>query len=74
MAEILGIYCTIVTALESKESSLAWMPMLTMVGDFAATARRVLGEGSTPEAVQEREWEMGTIHLEQVLAEVKLLS
>jgi hypothetical protein len=34
----------------------------------------VLGEGSTPAAGQEREWEMGTIRLEQVLAEVKLLS
>ena len=35
---------------------------------------RALGEGSTPESAQEREWEMGTIRLEQVLAEVKLLS
>ena len=38
------------------------------------TARRVLGAGSTPEAVHEREREMGTIRLEHVLAEVKLLS
>jgi len=34
----------------------------------------VLGEGSAPEVGQEREWEMGTIRLEHVLAEVKLLS
>jgi len=34
----------------------------------------VLGEGSTPAVGQERESEMGTIRLEQVLAEVKLLS
>jgi len=34
----------------------------------------VLGEGSTPAAGQERESEMGTIRLEHVLAEVKLLS
>ena len=35
---------------------------------------RVLGEGRTPESAQEREWEMGIIRLEQVLAEVKMLS
>jgi hypothetical protein len=34
----------------------------------------VLGGSSAPEAGQEREWEMGTRSLEQVLAEVKMLS
>jgi len=37
-------------------------------------AQRVLGGSKTPEAGQEREWEMGTRSLEQVLAEVQKLS
>ena len=36
--------------------------------------RRVFGEGSAPEAGKEREWDMGIVSLEQVLAEVKRLS
>jgi|GraSoiStandDraft_29_1057270.scaffolds.fasta_scaffold1410522_2 hypothetical protein len=37
-------------------------------------APRVLGGSKAPETGQEREWEMGTRSLEQVLAEVKRLS